>query len=144
MADIKWSAFPSVGNTTTGDIIVGLRAGANVQFSSGSLMSWTGIAGTTQAAVVNVGYVNQAAGTTTVTLPAVAALGSLIAIQGLGSSGWIMTANAGQTIKIGNATTTIAGSLASVDLHDSVEVVCIVANTTWSVTRVLSAGLTIS
>lgn len=31
MADIKWSAFPSSGDLATGDILVGLRAGANVQ-----------------------------------------------------------------------------------------------------------------
>ncbi len=34
MANEKWSAFPNVGTTTTGDIVVGLRTGANVQFTA--------------------------------------------------------------------------------------------------------------
>ena len=31
MADIKWSAFSSSGDLATGDVLVGLRAGANIQ-----------------------------------------------------------------------------------------------------------------
>lgn len=40
MADIKWSAFPSIGSLATGDILVGLRAGANVRFSALTI-PWT-------------------------------------------------------------------------------------------------------
>lgn len=34
MADIKWSAFPAIGALATGDVLVGLRAGANVKFNA--------------------------------------------------------------------------------------------------------------
>lgn len=34
MADIKWDAFPSHAGLQSGDILVGLRSGVNVQFSS--------------------------------------------------------------------------------------------------------------
>ena len=40
MADIKWSAFPSIGSLATGDVLVGLRSGANVRFSALTI-PWT-------------------------------------------------------------------------------------------------------
>jgi 3D (Asp-Asp-Asp) domain-containing protein len=143
MADIKWSAFTNVGAPQNGDVVVGLRAGANVQFTSVGT-GWSGIAGTSQAAAVGNGYVVQNAGQTTITLPAVAPLGSIVSIRGLGAAGWILAANAGQTIHMGNQATSVAGSLTSTNQYDSVDVTCTVANTTWSVNAVQSGGLTIA
>ncbi len=40
MADIKWSAFPTIGALATGDTLVGLRAGANVKFNTLTI-PWT-------------------------------------------------------------------------------------------------------
>lgn len=108
------------------------------------VVAWSNISGTTQAAVVNSGYVIGNASQTTVTLPATAALGSIVAVQGKGAAGWILAANTSQTIQIGQSATSSAGSLTSAHQYDSVEVVCITANTTWSVTRVLSTGLTVA
>jgi 3D (Asp-Asp-Asp) domain-containing protein len=107
-------------------------------------IQWFGIAGTSQAAAVGSGYVVQNAALTTVTLPATAPLGSIVHVQGLGAGGWVLAANVGQTIKIGAATTTSGGSLASTDQWDCVNVVCVVADTTWAVTFTLSSGLTIA
>ncbi len=106
--------------------------------------AWVNITGTTQTAAIGTMYVVGNASQTTVTLPATAALGSVIGVQGKGAGGWILTANTGQTIKLGAVTTSSAGSLTSINLYDSVEVVCITADTTWSVTRVFSTGLTYS
>lgn len=39
MADVKWSSFTDVGSTESGDIIVGLRSGANVRFNAGTAAS---------------------------------------------------------------------------------------------------------
>ena len=50
MADIKWSAFPSIGALATGDTLVGLRAGANVRFSTLTI-PWTLANGGTNAAL---------------------------------------------------------------------------------------------
>ena len=66
----------------------------------------------------------------------------MVAVQGLGAGGWVLTANTGQTIQVGSTATSSGGTITSANQWDSIEVVCVVANTTWSVTRVLSAGVT--
>lgn len=117
---------------TLSSIIAALPAGLN----------WFGISGTTQAAAVDSGYVVQNASQTTITLPATAPLGSVIAVRGLGAAGWILQANTGQTIKVDGQTTTSAGSLTSSGQYDSIDITCVVANTTFIASCVLSSGLT--
>lgn len=106
-------------------------------------LPYTTIAGTTQTAAVNNGYVIGNAALTTVTLPAVAGVGSVVAISGFGAGGWVLAANTLQTIKVINTSTSVAGSLASTSRYDSVQVVCVVANATWEAQSICSAGLTI-
>ena len=101
--------------------------------TTGGGVAWVSIAGTTQAAVVNTGYIVANAGQTTITLPATAAIGDTIKVRGLGAAGWILAANTAQTIKAGSQTTSSAGSLTSAEQYDNIDVTCIVANTTWSV-----------
>ena len=110
--------------------------------ASTSAVQWHGIAGTTQAAAVNSGYVIQNAAQTTVTLPVTAALGSVVSIRGLGAAGWILAAGVGQTIKVDGQTTTSGGTLTSAGQYDSIDVTCVVANTTWIASSVVSTGLT--
>lgn len=135
---------PAAASLTAGAGISITPGSNSITIAAGGVSAWSGVAGTTQAAAVNSGYVIQNAGTTTVTLPATAALGSIVAIAGLGAGGWVLTANTGQTIKIGSATTSSAGSLASVNQYDEIEIVCLVANTTWGTRFVVSAGLTVT
>lgn len=134
MADEKFSAFPSGGQTLSGDIVVGLRGGANYQFTApiGALQVWNNVSGTSQLAVVNNGYIIGNAGQTTVTLPNTAALGSLISVQGLGAGGWIIQAGTGQTIHIGSSASSSGGTLTSTNLYDSINLICIIANTAWA------------
>lgn len=113
-----------------------------VSFVGDADFSWSTVAGTSQACAVDNGYVSGNASLTTFTLPAIAAVGQAIAVEGLGAGGWIMTANTGQTIKIGTSTTSSAGSLASTAASDNVYITCIVANTTWRVRSTNSNGLT--
>lgn len=105
-------------------------------------IAWAGVAGTTQAAAVNTGYIIQNAGQTTVTLPAVAAIGDIVAVQGLGAGGWVLTASAGDTIQVGASATSAGGTVTSANQYDAIEVVCVVANTTWATRFVLSSGVT--
>jgi hypothetical protein len=111
---------------------------------SGVLTTWSTVTAGTLAAVINNGYVlNHAATALVVTLPATAALGSKMAFRGLaGSGGWTITANTGQTIQFGNQSSSSAGSWSSGDPGDSCDIECIVANTTWTLTNAVSAGLT--
>lgn len=116
----------------TGQVAMGVT-GADPVAATITSLQWTNVAGTTQAAAVNNGYIIGNAAQTTVTLPATAAVGSVIAIAGKGAGGWIMQANAGQTIHIGNQATSVAGALTSSNQWDCVEVVCVTADTTWVV-----------
>lgn len=82
---------------------------------------------------VNTGYIANGGVLLNLILPAVAAQGSEIRIAGKGVGGWRMTANAGQTIYMGNKTTAVGGNLASTHQRDCVHVVCITANSEWQV-----------
>lgn len=158
-AVLEWSASLTngqfmVGNTSAspapGTIIGGsgitavFAANAWTLSVTGFSASWTTDASGTIAALVDNGYICGNAGATTITLPATAAIGSTVEVEGLTSTSWILTANAGQTIKIGSGTTSAAGTLTSAASTDNIQVVCIVADTTWRVQRTNSAGLTIA
>ena len=139
VASTETYAIPgSAGNVMTSD---GTNWISATPAASG--IAWSNISGTTQAAAINTGYVVGNASQTTITLPTTAALGSIIAIAGLGAAGWILTANTGQTIKFGNQTSTTAGSWTSTDAGDCCEVVCTVANTTWRIRHAVG-NLTLS
>lgn len=145
-----------IGSTAGAPAAATLTAGAGVTITNGSNsvtiassatgggLTWSTIAGTTQSAAIQNGYVVGNAAQTTITLPGTYAVGDTVAVQGLGAGGWILTAAGGDTIQLGSSATSSGGSLTSTNQWDSVEVVCVVANTTWSVTRVLSTNLTIT
>lgn len=133
----------SVG--TAGQVLTSGGASALPSFASiGTAVTWAAVSGTTQSAAVNSGYIIQNASATTVTLPTIAAIGAIVQVQGLGAGGWILAANTGQTIHLGTATTSSAGNLTSSNQYDSVQVVCVVANTTWSVCFALTSGLAVN
>ncbi len=80
----------------------------------------------------------------TLTLPAIAAVGDTVRILGQGSAGWKILQNAGQSIHLLSMTTTIGagGSLSSDQRYDTVELICIVANTDW-VCATVTGNLTV-
>lgn len=139
-------AAPAAANLTAGVgiSITNSANGVTIDATGGVGMAFTAVTGTTQAAASNHGYIPTNVATTTVTLPSTAAIGNVVAIQGSAIAGWVLAANTGQTIMIGAATTTTGGSLASDLASDSVWVVCIQANTVWSVYTSVSSGLTIA
>ena len=57
--------------------------------------------------------------------------------MGESAAGWKIAQNAGQSVQIGNVSTTIGitGYLASSDQYDVVYLVCRVVDTTWSVVQ---------
>lgn len=91
---------------------------------------------TSVALVSNNGYISNSGSLLTFTLPATAAVGNTFKIAGLGSGGWKVAQNASQLIYFGVDTTTTGtgGSLASTQSHDVIELVCVVANTSFIVT----------
>jgi hypothetical protein len=113
---------------------------------SGSGLSWNSVAGTTQTMTSNNGYKTTNVALTTLTLPATAAFGDYIALIGNGSGGWSIAQGAGQQVIIGSALSTVGvgGSVSSVNRYDSLELICVVANTTWQALGApQSAGLTV-
>jgi hypothetical protein len=101
--------------------------------ASGGGLTWNDVSGTSQAAAVNNGYICSNANQTTVTIPATAAEGSVFGVQGKGAAGWTLQANTGQIIHFGNTASSSAGSLTSTNQWDSVQIVCVTANTTFAV-----------
>jgi hypothetical protein len=114
---------------------VNLSSVIQIGSGSGTGLTWSEVTGTSQAAAINSGYIANNEALVTVTLPATAAVGSLVEVVGSGSGLWKLAAAAGDTIKFGNATTAAAGSLTATLQYDTVRVVCITADTTWVVTN---------
>lgn len=98
-------------------------------------MTWTEVTGTSQAASGDNGYIANNGALVTITLPATSAVGEIIRITGKGTGGWRLAQNAGQTIYFvgGNTTTGAGGRLDSTDDRDSVEIICVTADTDWNI-----------
>jgi len=102
--------------------------------SVSGVISWSVVAANT-GMTVQTGYINNSASLITFTLPAAANPGDTVRIVGYGTGLWQVNQNAGQTIRFGkyNTTTGTGGSIASTNQGDSVEVVCVAANTLFVV-----------
>lgn len=95
--------------------------------------NWNVVSGTSQAMAANNGYITSNAALTTFTLPSTAAVGTPLRIAGNGSGGWRIAQGAGQQIHLGNLSTAAGtgGRIDSLHFRDSLELVCVAANTTW-------------
>lgn len=127
---------PTAATLTAGTGIAISNGGGTITISASSgTSSWTVVTGTSQAMAVDSGYISNNAGLVTLTLPTTAAVGATIQVQGLGAGGWQIAQNASQLIHIGSSVTTTGatGFLASSNQYDSITVLCVVANTTWTV-----------
>lgn len=136
MADEKWSAFPNGGAIQAGDILVGLRSSANYQFTAPVYGSQIVVVTTpTQAMVSNTIYIaNDPTSLVTLTLPATSAVGDIVSIVGASADGWSIAQAAGQQIQISpnHSTLGVGGSVASTNQYNSLNLICIVANTIWT------------
>lgn len=142
-----------LGNDAPGDIyfrsasgpLARLGIGSNGQalvvnqglpaWASPSVIAWQIVTGTAQAAAANSGYLMNAATLSTITLPATAALGSILEIVGMGAGGWRLAQAAGQQVVFGSLSNTAGagGQLNSTHQRDAIRLVCITADTTWQV-----------
>ena len=96
--------------------------------------SWIPVVGVAQLIVPNTGYYTTNGALTAFTLPAVAAAGSIIKVQGASAGGWTITQGAGQQVVFTGGVATSAGAgvrIASTGTRDGIEILCIAANTTW-------------
>jgi hypothetical protein len=113
---------------TNGSGFIGVSA-------TGGGLSWSTVTSGTQNMAVNSGYVANNAAGVVFTLPAAAVLGSTMKVTTINAGGFTIDQNAGQVIHLGIDTTTVgvAGFLQSTANYDSIEMVCTVTNTTWTV-----------
>lgn len=123
-------------------------AGGNLVISATGLagIGWNNITGTSATMIADAGYVSNNSGLVTLTLPTVAAFGTIIYVQGYGGGGWKVAQNAGQQIFVGNASSTIGatGYIASTNQYDSITLLCVNANNAWTALGApQSSGLTI-
>jgi len=147
---------PIVGQVTAdGQLLIGSTASPNIKVAtlsagtgvtivngSGSIsisatgggITWSTI-GANQTLAIGNGYFCTAGATLALLLPAVSSVGDMIAISVDGSTGFTVTQGAGQSIRIGNASSTagVGGSLASTQQGDTIFMVCSVANLKWNV-----------
>jgi hypothetical protein len=127
---------PTAATLTAGSGISIANAGASITISTTDVASsWTVVTTTSQSMAVNSGYISNNASLVTLTLPSTAAVGSIIQVQGLGAGGWQIAQNSSQLIHIGSQVTTTgtSGYLQSNNQYDSLTLLCVVANTTWTV-----------
>lgn len=107
----------------------------NFKFQGSEEMTWTEVTTTSETAAPDNGYVANNASLVTITLPSVCAFGKIIRVAGKGAGGWSIAQNAGQNIIFGSQSTTtgVNGNIASINKNDAIELLCIVADTTFEV-----------
>lgn len=100
---------------------------------SGSGFIWNVVSGTSEDMEVDNGYIPNNVALVTFTLPATATVGTSVAVGGLGSGGWSIAQNVGQTIHVGSSSSTpgVGGSVASTNRYDSIELLCVVEDEEW-------------
>lgn len=103
--------------------------------ASGTGLTWNDATGDATMAVNNGYVIDNGSTKVTLTLPATAALGSVFAIAGFSSGGWRLAQAASQVIHFGNQDTSTGtgGYLEFTHRYDCVEIVCVVADTEFTV-----------
>ncbi len=131
------AADPVFATLTSSGGTISFTPGAgslNLEASGGT--TWSVETDAAVAGAVDSGFIANRAGLVTITLPTTAVIGSIIRVTGINTAvGWRIAQNAGETIYFGTdpTTTGVGGYLESTEIRDSVEIVCVVADTDWNV-----------
>lgn len=131
---------------TAGQVLTSNGAGVAPTFQTTTNIVWS-VETVDLTAVVNHGYIANKAGLLTITLPTTAAIGSTIIVTGINTDvGWRIAQNVGQTIYFGdqNTTTGATGYLESTQKRDTVQIVCVVADTDWNVIPGTQGNITVA
>jgi len=124
---------------SAGQFLVSNGASADPTFQTATPQSVvTPVAGTTQAMTSNHTYIANSASLTTFTLPTTSAVGDILQVTGsaLNTGGWKITYTTGQIIwgPAGSTTITTGNAASASAAAQSVNMICVVANTTWAIT----------
>lgn len=96
----------AAGAVNTAQLADGSVTAAKISGPLPGSLVWQSVAGTTQAAAGNTGYLLANAALTTVSLPAAPNVGEVVRVLGAGAGGWVIAQNAGQRIRLGAAAST--------------------------------------
>lgn len=136
-----------IGSTGASPVAASISAGTGITVTPGagtitiatslSVLTWSVITAD-QAITVSNGYICNKAGLLTLTLPATPTAGQVFAVTGMNTAvGWRIAQNANQQIFMGTSSTTIgvSGYIESINIRDSVYLVCTVggASANWNV-----------
>lgn len=126
--------IPSITSGSAADVLyynpsTGFVSAAAAPSSGGT--TWVNVTGSIQALAKSTAYVAANASLVTFSMPSTAAFGDEFKVVGLGSGGWTISCNVGQTLSLGNISSTSGGNVASTNAKDTVSFVCVVANTTF-------------
>jgi hypothetical protein len=135
LGDIYFDSVGLVGYTCTATGSTSTAVWA-ADSSTSSALVWVNTTGATQAMSANTGYIaNNGSGVTAFTLPTTIAVGQRLSIAGGLSTSWSLAQNASQLIHFGSVVTTTGtgGSISSTNEYDQLDLICIVANTTFAV-----------
>ena len=139
-ADPAFATITSTGGT------IAFTLGANTLNMEATTvpLTWTNVTGVSDTLVAGNAYQANNAGLVTLTMPSVAssAFGDTIKVGGFGAGGWLIQCVATQLIHFGSSPTSAAGSLASTNQYDQVEIVCSSTTTEWFV-RYSQGNLTV-
>jgi hypothetical protein len=143
-----------IGSTGAAPVLAALTQGTGISITNGAgsitiaatggNISWVNQTATTVTMNVNSGYINTSTGAAqvTYTIPAAAAIGDRFRIVGKSAGGWVLQANTGQTVQVGEVACSSAGTWTNGGVFDSIEIVCITANVAFSVISGVTADLT--
>ncbi len=96
----------AAGAVNTAQLADGSVTAAKISGPLPGSLVWQSVAGTTQVAAGNTGYLLANAALTTVTLPAAPDVGDVVRVLGAGAGGWVIAQNAGQRIRLGATAST--------------------------------------
>lgn len=138
LLDVFTSSLKGLAPSSGGGTTNFLRADGNWAAPSATVtgggLTWSVVTVNANLAV-DTGTIANKGTLLTMTLPTTSAVGSIIQLVGINAGLWRIAQNSGQTIYFGNKVTTTgaSGYLESTLARDSVELVCVVANTDWNV-----------
>lgn len=130
------AAQPVPGTITAGTGIGVTNAAGSITIASiGGGVSWIDATNAAYTIAVNTGYTANRGTLVTFTLPALSVYGSVVEIVGKDVGLWSIAQGANQMIHFGSVTSTTGagGSVSSILQHDTIKLVCSVANLEWTV-----------
>ena len=134
----------TVGNVNQVLTSNGAAVAPTFQNASFNGIIWSEETGSPLNSVLGHGYICNMNSLLTVNLPSVAAVGDTVTCVGKGSGLFSVVAAAGDTIHFGDQDTSAGGSLTATNRYDTIQLICITADSDWSVTGMTQGNFTVA